>query len=336
MLPETLASEIDNALADLPEFGIALFPGSDTPVWFGAGANSSGITMEIVPWLGRFGERMVIGSERHHTEPIAAEQAAWHSTTREEYMRGVGEVIGSCRERGGKTVYSRVIAGGKPRLTYGTIAARLFAAHPDTLRFIYRTPETGCWMGATPELLFDYHRPTRQLHTMAFAGTRPAGTTAEWDRKNVEENRFVVDFITEALGRLATNVNVHDAENVTYGSIEHLCHRITARAEPQMLEEIADALNPTPALCGWPRYIAIADIDRCELHSRECYGGFIGFSHAEGYSAFVNLRSMQFSAEGFRIFGGGGITGSSIPEEEFAETEAKTALLQKLTADKDS
>ena len=39
---------------------------------------------------------------------------------------------------------------------------------------------------------------------------------------------------------------------------------------------------------------------------------------------------MQFDTSRYSIYGGGGITPQSVPDEEWAETEAKTTFLQQL------
>lgn len=347
MLTNTIAQDIDRLLESGKEFGIACFPGEDTPNYFARDvasasgprtssvfihdANSARVTMEIVPWLGKFADRITIGAPRKRTHYFKIHTPYPKSTTREEYLAGVKGVIKNCSRRNGKTVYSRIITGGKPRRSFGEIAYELFIAHPSTLRFIYKTPETGCWMGATPELLFAIDTTAHEVHTMAFAGTRKAGISDKWDEKNSVENRFVVDYILEKLRMLGMKPQVGQPETIRYGNIEHLCHRISAKCLTIDTGCIADALNPTPALCGWPLNEAVNDIQQFERHERHCYGGYIGFSSETGYTAYVNLRCMSFTPDGFCIYGGGGITGNSIAEEEFAETQSKTELLQQLT-----
>ena len=43
--------------------------------------------------------------------------------------------------------------------------------------------------------------------------------------------------------------------------------------------------------------------------------------------AFVNLRCVHFDQKHYCVFGGGGITPMSDPDDEFAETTAKTSAL---------
>ena len=330
MAKSVLAHEIGLALESGEEFGMAMFPGEMTPRWFGANSGNQP-AMEVSPWLAPYSQRIVIGNGNSLDCPYIGIPVA--STPHEEYIRGVSHVIDSCRMRNGKTVFSRVVCGeiGQDRLP--AVASKLFASHPDTLRFIYYTPATGVWLGATPELLLDFDRNSGLFRTMAFAGTRPRKAFVPWDGKNIRENRFVIDYITRRLKTLGVSAEVAELETVAYGAIEHLCANISGQASPDALEKIIDAINPTPALCGYPKDEAISDISLNESHTRGCYGGFIGFSSPLRYVAFVNLRCLQFRDGKFCIYGGGGITAESDPETEYTETDAKTALLRELTTE---
>ena len=326
-----MAEEIDRAIASGETFGMVLFPGSDKPVWFGPNHKSEGITMEIAPWLTPFSRRFSINTPLTVAADPIEMPIPTQSTSHADYIKGVTRVIESCTGRNGKTVYSRVICGEMKATTPGQVARQLFASHPGCLRFIYHTPQTGGWLGATPELLLDMDKRTGTFHTMALAGTRKRGSTHRWDDKNLRENHFVINYITASLAALGIDTEVSPLETVAYGGIEHLCSHITGRASSLMIPQIIDALNPTPALCGYPKADAIADITRFENHPRGCYGGIIGFSSETSYRAFVNLRCMHFDGLRYCIYGGGGITSQSVPDEEYSETTAKTALLCMLT-----
>ncbi|MDE6071622.1 MAG: chorismate-binding protein, partial [Muribaculaceae bacterium] len=52
-------------------------------------------------------------------------------------------------------------------------------AYPQAFVFLFFSPETGGWIGASPELLLESNNS--ELSTYALAGTRPAGTDAVWD-----------------------------------------------------------------------------------------------------------------------------------------------------------
>lgn len=336
-----LSSNLDRELETASAFGMVMFPGEERPVWFGSHyANAVDMTLEIIPWLGKYPDRIVIGGSDCAKSSSCNLHPLPSATSKDQYMEGVAGVIERCKARHGKTVYSRVVEGymrmpgdsDHSLRSAGEIAVELFRKHPETLRFVFYTPETGSWLGATPELLVHIDKKTGAFSTMAFAGTRRKGENSPWDRKNIEENRFVADYIVAALQRLGIAPEVSPTRTVAYGNIEHLCVDITGMCGELSIAEIIDALNPTPALCGWPKEDAINDISRFEQHNRGCYGGVIGISSPVSYTAYVNLRSMRFENGRCAIFGGGGITPLSDAASEFAETEAKTALLRSLTS----
>lgn len=315
-------------------FALVLPPGSDEPMWFGDGVKdtSSGNTLELIEWLGNYSSRILVGA---HTAGTPKQMSVEHrSTSRHDYLRGVEQVIHSCMAREGKTVMSRVICGDThARFSWGEAAKRLFDRYPQTFRYILFTPSTLGWMGATPEILAETDHG--MLRTMALAGTRPRHETdARWDKKNQHENDFVTDYISRALRALNLNPQKGEVVSVGYGAIEHLCTPIACAASPEMFPAIVDALNPTPALCGYPKEDAVADIAQYESHRRNLYGGVLIISTATGRKAYVNLRCVHFDRYRYCIYGGGGIVGQSVAEEEFAETEAKTAFLRQLLAPK--
>ena len=245
-------------------------------------------------------------------------------------------MIESCAARKGKTVYSRVIAGCNPRLDIVDAAQRLFAAFPDAFCFLYYTPQTGCWLGASPETLLSVDYLQNSFSTMALAGTRKADASdAPWDEKNLRENRFVVDFFREKLAAAkSTDVAITEPFTVRYGAIEHLCCRVAGRLGTDdaagVSAALLDAINPTPALCGTPTADAIADIERHELHGRGCYGGYLALRDGHRLDAFVNLRCAQIALDDtgrFELYAGGGITGQSDPESEYTETADKASAL---------
>ena len=331
MFSPDLIRRIDLALSCKDTFALVLMPGSDEPLWFEAGNNTADATLDIVPWLGRYAHRTVIGNAAAgpSSSPMRVEE---HSTRRADYISSVSKVIESCRRREGKTVYSRVICGETDAgHSWGHTADRLFSRFPDTFRYILYTPATQGWMGATPETLADYSAATATMRTVALAGTRPRPAVATpWDDKNLRENLFVSDYILSALRSLGLEPRVDTVGNVGYGAIEHLCAHISCQAPAAMLPQIIDALNPTPALCGYPLGDAVSDIALYERHRRHLYGGYIAVRDSKGYHAYVNLRCVHFDSRRFCIYGGGGIVSASVPAEEYAETEAKTSFLRQL------
>ncbi len=256
----------------------------------------------------------------------AQEEACPKSTSRDEYLRSLSAVIDSLRRGDGrKVVISRIKVVETRDLDKVALADAVFSEFRRAFCFFYYHPSLGLWLGASPELLLG-RDGCGILHTMALAGTRPAGTCAPWDRKNIEEHRAVTDFIVEKLRSCELQPEVGECATLPYGkAIEHLCTKVSARAsDSSSFKRVLEALHPTPALCGYPVGFALEAIGRAEAHCRSCYGGYISV----GDAAYVNLRCARIYSDGSCcLFAGGGIMPDSDPDDEWAETERKASSL---------
>lgn len=352
-----LKQVVDNAVSKGVTFAICLLPGEQRARYFIAekgrthepsvtthGEGSTTDSFVISPWLAPWHNRITIEREvtpETFAESVAATPGTCTPTetstpvpqiTRDDYLAAVSRVIESCRQRQGKTVFSRAISSTMADgTTAGTIFDDLCREFPQTFRFIFHTPETGLWLGATPELLLDHDAATRRCRVMSLAGTRPRTEGhAPWDDKNLRENRFVTDFITYTFRTLGADATTGPQQTLRYGrNIEHICHMIEATLPHGVTAaELIDRLNPTPALCGTPREAAIADITANELHDRGCYGGAVGLVSTADLRLrlFVTLRCCHISGRTIRAFAGGGITPDSDPATEWRESSAKASF----------
>lgn len=225
-----------------------------------------------------------------------------------------------------KIVMSRKKDFPIPDFSIAHLIERLFSAHPTAFRYIWYHPETGIWCGATPETLVNIKN--NEFKTMALAGTQPySAGQITWRKKEMEEQHFVTEAILDNLKDIVDDVQVSKTYNHRAGSLLHLCTDISARVgkEPGALSKIAQALHPTPAVCGTPRDFAKNFIIENEGYQREFYTGFLGPVNEDGVSAtlMVNLRCMKIENGKATIFVGGGITADSAPEEEWQETQNK-------------
>ena len=269
----------------------------------------------IFPWPG-------VAVDKTMVSPVT-------STEYDDYCSRLGFLIAKLKQTGGKTVITRQICGKFSRFNPEEMALRYFAAFPDVFCFLFYHPFTGWWMGASPELLLQSHS-ANELHTRALAGTRSASKNGDWDDKNIEEHAFVTDDILNRI-KNATHDSVSvsmSRRNLSYGKIEHLCTDITI-ASPDSIDETAiiRAIHPTPAVGGYPREEAMENIELFEPSSRNCYGGRITIKTAEGITSYVILRCVHFDTERWAIYTGSGITSSSIPKDEWIETEEKASPL---------
>lgn len=249
------------------------------------------------------------------------------STSRAEYQSEIDEclrLIASGRLQ--KIVLSKTIVRANKGIDWGTLFLNLGNRYPDAFIFIFRTKETGAWMGASPEVLGSYRDGI--FRTMALAGTKKAGSSTPWRQKEIEEQEYVVSFITGILKSLGLRHDVSPKTTRNAGNVEHLCNLISARVpDAETAEAVIRALHPTPALSGMPQKAAVEAIRRIERHDRACYGGFIGPFSPRGFDFFVNLRSMRFTPSAQELFCGGGITAASDPRQEWEETEEKAKTL---------
>lgn len=282
------------------------------------------LSFEIYPWLSKSG--LALDAASSPVETLIPAQQLSH----EEYIMRVEELIGRLKHRGGKTVYSRII-NGVGALPADKIAQRLMELDQHTLRIIWYHPATGLWVASTPELLLDVDVRSYRFRTMALAGTRRAGTIGPWDSKNIAEQQMVTDTIEASLRSLGLTPEISPVNTLQSGGVEHRCTMIegdTHGIAPQM---IASALSPTPALGGYPRADALADISTLEVAPRECYGGYVAISDPQRWRAYVVLRCARIDPVGnYRLYAGGGITADSIPENEWYETVAKSLTISNI------
>lgn len=208
-----------------------------------------------------------------------------------------------------------------PNMRVSDMFANLAEKSSGCFAYICFSPEYGCWMGAPPEVLVE--TDGKRFRTMALAGTIPSDAE-EWDAKNEMEHQIVVDYIMQKLTAIGLYPEKGARTTLGYGSIKHLFTPICGNIGARSAEEIFDALNPTPALCGYPKVDALNDIAFAEEHDRECYGGCIGIKLPDAsVHAFVNIRCCRIADGEMCCYGGGGITPDSSPEDEWIEANAK-------------
>lgn len=264
--------------------------------------------------------------------------------TKDHHLNLVRKAIEFVRSTEGSTgKFSKVIAARVSleftELTPTLLFDRLKEHYPTATVFLFSTPISGTWIGATPELLISIDKGAGQLHTMALAGTRPAGTDAPWDQKNLREQQIVTDYIVDNLEAAGIAVSQNGPFTLQAGEIEHPCTQITGVLPKSLTDSLQDTttavatlLSPTPALCGYPRDKAEKFITEHEANPRGYYGGFVGFLSDDRANIYVNLRSGRWQKERGRIalYAGGGITSQSNPEAEWIETERKLTTLKSL------
>ncbi|MEO6529908.1 MAG: isochorismate synthase [Specibacter sp.] len=220
-------------------------------------------------------------------------------------------------------------------LDMNELLSRLVRQNPSAYVFAAPLPQERTLVGASPELLI------RRNGTMALsnplAGSVPrcadpvqdlanAGKLLE-SAKDLREHAIVVDMVAEVLNPLCINLQVPAApELVRTGSMWHLSSQISGRLkDPETTSlDLAFALHPTPAVCGWPTQMACELIEELEETNRGFYAGAVGWMDAAGDGEWaVSIRCADVSNDELRVHAGAGIVPGSDPELELAETEAK-------------
>ncbi len=256
---------------------------------------------------------------------------------KQEYTAKLNEFINEIESGYRKIVLSRT----KSIQNNNTDIYQLFRAldekYKNAFVFLVNHPEVGTWMGATPETLLS--GKNQKARTIALAGTQYVDNpiTTIWEKKEIEEQKAVMDFIEEILrdNRIIFKANGPYTKIAARNDRKSLVHLATDYIfeSPQSIFELITVLHPTPAVSGFPKEKSIDFINKNEGYDREYYTGFLGpinISGRDEFDFFVNLRSMKVFKNSFLLFLGGGLNSQSIPEKEWAETQNKAKTLEQV------
>lgn len=211
------------------------------------------------------------------------------------------------------------------------VSEEYFTVFHDTFRFLYYTPSTGMWLGASPELLIDCDFQTHKFQTMSLAGTKTV-EQEPWNNKNIVEHNIVTRYIVSAMKLVGLEPKVSEMYERPFGNVIHLCNDISADFNTINPLRLLRKLSPTPALCGYPKQEAMKLIESTETFDRLCYGGWLAVKDDKGVHAYVNLRcasvnTMFDSLHHYCVYTGGGIMPDSNFLDEWNETANKALML---------
>ncbi|MGN0230761.1 MAG: chorismate-binding protein [Muribaculaceae bacterium] len=248
------------------------------------------------------------------------------STTKEEYIELINSTI--ARIKSGE-MHKAVISNTKiidnilTSEQWVEVFSKLCIKYPSAFVSFFYTKATGFWIGATPEVLVN--ATGTDFMTMALAGTKLSNPPSNWTEKEIEEHRFVCNYIESILKESNIKFGCTPIFTKNAGHIDHLCKKYICKCkEFSDIKTILETLHPTPALCGLPFSESYNFIKSTEKHDRRLYGGYIGPMVVDSSMYFfVNLRCMQFDRKHICLYAGGGITRDSIPEYEWNEIENK-------------
>lgn len=210
---------------------------------------------------------------------------------------------------------------------------RLEAATPGCFHFLLGLPESGTFLGASPERLF--RRVGRRLDSEAVAGTRPRGENVLDDRrlrdelllseKERREHRYVERCIRENLEPLCGELKVDaQASEMALARGRHLYSRIQGVLQPGVTDfDLLDSLHPTPAVGGYPTAPALDVLREFEPFERGWYAGPIGWMRRDASEFAVGIRAGLVRGAALSLYSGAGIVPGSEPESEWNEIEHK-------------
>ena len=229
-----------------------------------------------------------------------------------------------------KVVLSRKELVAWPEVTLSAIINRLFSLYPTAFCYAWFHPETGLWLGASPEQLVKIQVQT--IHTIALAGTQKFTDNPTWGAKEKQEQQVVTDYMVAQLQPFCERLKLTGPHTQQAGSLLHLKTEIRAQLHTGFsLQNLLQQLHPTPAVCGMPKAAALKFIGQEEGYDRQFYAGFLGEILGNNQvDLFVNLRCMNLANEQAHIYVGCGITSGSLPESEFAETVHKAQTMKQV------
>lgn len=207
------------------------------------------------------------------------------------------------------------------------VFSRLAKKHPEAFVYYWSHPDTGKWLGASPEKLLSIKES--KMSTMSLAGTLPANATeGDWTDKEKHEQALVTAHIQNRLLEVtsADQIRIGGRRTIKAGSLMHLCTPVYAKLNHVDWKKIIHLLHPTPAVGGLPVKQAIKFIQYYESTSRSYYTGFMGpFYGSKSIDLFVNLRCGKINADRVTLFAGAGITSQSDPPKEWDEIKRKAS-----------
>jgi isochorismate synthase len=203
----------------------------------------------------------------------------------------------------------------------------------DAFVFLVNIQGVFSWCGATPELLLSSEN--KGLKTVALAGTQKYDegniSNYKWGNKEIEEQKFVCDHIEGEIRKVGFQYTKTEPLTIRAGGVIHIQTKYFIEGEKDKFWDLVSMLHPTPAVCGTPMNKALQLIEEFEQYNRSYYTGFLGPVDIKSErNLFVNLRCAKYSNESLNLYVGGGITGQSIPIDEWEETELKADTLIKL------
>ncbi|MBK5194924.1 MAG: isochorismate synthase [Proteiniphilum sp.] len=190
--------------------------------------------------------------------------------------------------------------------------------------FLFHTPQSGTWLGSTPEILLAGSGSGWQ--TVALAGTRyPNSGIISWDDKNLREQHLVTSYLLKQLTSFQIAPEINGPYTIKAGNLAHLRTDFSfSLSDRSKIGTFLKVLHPTPAVSGLPKEEAFQFIVDQEGYDRRYYTGFLGMLDPTAEThLYVNLRCMYIGKSSLTLYAGSGLLASSTYRDEWKETEQK-------------
>ncbi len=199
--------------------------------------------------------------------------------------------------------------------------------------------------GSSPEALVRLNGSQASLRPIA--GTRPRGETDGQDQvnemelvadpKEKSEHVMLVDLARNDLGRVAKPGTVHVDPLMAVERYSHVMHLVSGvQGELEAGKDAFDlfaAAFPAGTLVGAPKVRAMELIAEFEPKPRGFYAGTVGyFGNGGDMDQAIAIRTLVFENGRYSYQAGAGIVADSVPENEYNEVLAKSAVLNRAVA----
>ena len=208
-------------------------------------------------------------------------------------------------------------------------------------------------VGASPEILVRQEmvdiagKIEQKITIRPLAGTRPRGATLELDKaaeielindpKERAEHVMLIDLARNDIGRIAQIGSVKVTESFAVERYSHVMHIVSnvegvlnqdPEGQPLGAMDVLKATFPAGTLTGAPKVHAMELIDQLEPTKRGIYGGACGYlSFAGDMDVAIAIRTGIIKNQTLYVQAAAGVVADSVPELEWAETEAKARAL---------
>lgn len=264
------------------------------------------------------------------------------TTDKESFTNIVAEGIKEIE----KGTFEKIVPSRAQTISVGShfdvvsIFQKLCVSVPNALVSFVSTPESGSWIGATPELLVSVEN-RNIFRTIALAGTQAYHEginlkNVAWTQKDIEEQALVERYIISCFKKIRLReFEEHGPKTVVAGNLLHLKSEFKVDMQatnfPQLGSVMLQLLHPTSAVCGVPLDTSLQFLSTHEHHNRQFYAGYLGPVNVNNdINLFVNLRCAQLLEDKVVLYAGAGVTIDSSPEHEWNETEMKMNTLRKI------